>query len=381
MENNIIENSIIDNNGFNNAYKEDDYKSEFILFKTVSIVEKYNFYEYISVMIDGWVSIVESLKTVESKITSIYFKKRIKELITFITSGDSFSKSMKKIPDIFTSSEISIIEAWESSGTLSSSLLKLSDDLKKVHDLRNKVKWSLTYPIIIFLFLFLALFIVLTFVVPQIKPLFDTAEVELPLSTKLLIWTSDFIIWNIWLLFLILISIVVFFFWYKNTESGKRSIDEFLFWLPLVWKVYRNYILSNIASTLWSLVWSWVSIIKTLKLIWKSTNSTVYESLFEDIVVRVSWWEKIVRSMEAVDPNRIYFPADYTQMLSVWERTANLESISKKINAQYTKEVDYSLANLTKWIEPLAILLASVFVLWFAYAILWAILKITQTVW
>ncbi|MDD2871211.1 MAG: type II secretion system F family protein [Candidatus Gracilibacteria bacterium] len=380
MENNIIENSIIDNNGFNNAYKEDDYKSEFILFKTVSIVEKYNFYEYISVMIDGGVSIVESLKTVESKITSIYFKKRIKELITFITSGDSFSKSMKKIPDIFTSSEISIIEAGESSGTLSSSLLKLSDDLKKVHDLRNKVKGSLTYPIIIFLFLFLALFIVLTFVVPQIKPLFDTAEVELPLSTKLLIGTSDFIIGNIWLLFLILISIVVFFFGYKNTESGKRSIDEFLFGLPLVGKVYRNYILSNIASTLGSLVGSGVSIIKTLKLIGKSTNSTVYESLFEDIVVRVSGGEKIVRSMEAVDPNRIYFPADYTQMLSVGERTANLESISKKINAQYTKEVDYSLANLTKWIEPLAILLASVFVLWFAYAILGAILKITQTV-
>lgn len=364
-----------------NTNNDDLYSSEFILFKKVSVVEKYNFYEYLSVMIDWGVSIVESLKTVESKITSHYFKQKIKELVTFISSGDSFSKSMKKIPDVFTSSEISIIEAWESSWMLSTSLLKISDDLKKIHELRNKVKWALTYPIIIFLFLFLALFIVLTFVIPEIKPLFDSTEVELPTSTKLLIITSDFIIWNLGLLFLLLASFILFIFWYKNTPSGKKAIDEFLLWLPLVWKVYRNYILSNIASTLGSLTWSWVSILKTLKLIWKSTNNTIYEELFEDIVIRVSWWEQLVKAMEAVDPDKIYFPADYTQMLSVWERTANIESISKKINAQYTKEVDYSLANLTKWIEPLAILLASVFVLWFAYAILWAILKITQSVW
>ncbi len=363
-----------------NTNKDDLYNSEFILFKKVSTVEKYNFYEYLSVMIDWWVSIVESLKTVETKITSYYFRQKIKELVTFISSGDSFSKSMKKIPDVFSSSEISVVEAGESSWMLALSLLKISDDLKKVHELKNKVKWALTYPIIIFLFLFLALFVVLTFVIPQIKPLFDTAEVELPMSTKLLIMSSDFIIWNLGLIFLLFASFILFIFWYKNTPSGKKAIDEFLLWLPLVWKVYKNYILSNIASTLGNLMGSWVWIIKTLKLIWKSTNNSIYELLFEDIVVRVSWWEQLVKAMEAVDPQRIYFPADYTQMLSVWERTANLESISKKINAQYTKEVDYSLASLTKWIEPLAILLASVFVLWFAYAILWAILKITQTV-
>jgi len=210
--------------------------------------------------------------------------------------------------------------------------------------------------------------------------LFDSASVELPMSTKLLISFSDFIISNFWLLILIFLSIILFIVWYKNTDSGRRAIDDFLFWLPLIWKVYRNYILSNIASTLWNLIWSGVSIIKTLKLVWKSTNNSVYESLFEDIVIKVSSGEQLVKAMESVDPEKIYFPADYTQMLSVWERTANIESISKKINAQYTKEVDYSLSNLTKWVEPVAIMIASVFVLWFAYAILWAILKITQTV-
>ena len=353
---------------------------QIIVFKKISLVDKYNFFEYISVMVDWWISIVEALESVESKITSVYFKERIKELIIYISSWDSFFKSMKKLPDIFDKSEVSIIEAWETTWMLAESLMKISDDLKKVHNLRNKIKWSLTYPIVIFFFLFLSLIIVLVYVIPEIQPLFDNIDVELPLSTTLLIWFSNFVISNIGLLFLFLASFVVLFIWYKNTPSWKRSIEEFILWFPLVWRVYRNYILSNIASSLWNLVWSWINIVKTLTLVWKSTNNSVYEELFEDIVVKISSGSQIVRAMEEVDPEKIYFPSDYLQMLSVWERTASLESITKKLNTQYTKEVDYSLENLTKWIEPIAILFASVFVLWFAYAILWAILKITQAV-
>ncbi len=360
--------------------EKDIYSNEFILFKTVSIKDKYNFYEYLSVMLDWGVSIVESLESVESKITSVYFKIKIKELITYISSGDSFSKSMKNLPDIFDKSEISIIEAWESTWTLAESLMKISDELKKIYDLKNRVKWALTYPIIIFLFLILALILVLTFVIPQLQELFASAEVELPLSTQLLIISSDFVINNFWILLLSLLTFILFIYWYKNTVNWKKNIEHFLFSLPLIWKIYKNYILSNIASTLWVLTWSGVSILKTLRLTGKATNNVIYEWLFDEIVNIVWWWEQIVVAMGKVDPDKEYFPADYLQMLSVWERTANLEMISTKLSNQYIKEVDYSLANLTKWIEPLAILLSAVFVTWFAFAIVWAILKVTESV-
>ena len=187
-----------------------------IFFKNVSIKDKYNFYEYLSVMLDWWVSLIEALDSVQSRVNWTYFKEKIKELITYISYWDSFSKSMKKNPDIFSVSEISIIESWETTGMLSESLMKISHDLKKVYELRNKVKAALTYPFIIFLFLFLALLIVLTFVVPEIKPLFETTELDLPTSTSLLIFISDFVINNLGLLFLSLASVTVFFIWYKN---------------------------------------------------------------------------------------------------------------------------------------------------------------------
>jgi type IV pilus assembly protein PilC len=57
-----------------------------------------------------------------------------------------------------------------------------------------------------------------------------------------------------------------------------------------------------------------------------------------------------------------------------------MKEINGKITDQYTREVDYSLTNLTKWIEPIAIIIAAVFVLWFAFAVFGAILQVTQAV-
>ena len=259
--------------------------------------------------------------------------------------------------------------------------MKLSDDLKKIYDLRKKIKGSLTYPIIIFLFIFLAIAIVMTYVVPAIKPLFQDSGTELPIATQTLIASSDFVINNYPLIFLVIITVIFGIMFYFNwTNSWKFALEKMILWTPLIWKVYKNYILANIASTLWNLVWSWVSIVKSLDLTWKATNSVTYERLFEQIKEKVSLWNWIVKSMEEVDLEKNYFPSDYLQMLSVWERTANLEEISKKLNRQYEKEVDYSLANLTKWIEPIAILFAWIFVLWFVFGIFSAIIKVTDTI-
>ncbi len=189
------------------------------LLQKISLQEKFNFYEYLAVMLDGGVSISETLTSVQSKLKNKFFKEKIEELQTYVSSGDSMSRSMKKIPQVFHTSEISIIESGESTGKLSKSLFQLSENLKKSHDLRLKIKSALTYPLIVFLFLVLAIIIVLIYVIPSVSQLFDNAEVELPFATKALVATSDFFIYN-WYYILFFLAMVGFsFYGYKNTEK------------------------------------------------------------------------------------------------------------------------------------------------------------------
>ncbi len=357
-----------------------DKKQITIFSKKISLIEKYNFYEYLAVMLDSWVGMTSALESVQDKITNPYFNLKIWELITFIMSGDPFSKAMKKVPQIFSLSEISIIESGEQTGKLANSFERLSEDLKAVAHLKNKIKSALNYPAIIFGFLFIAVIVVLVYVIPNIRPLFDDAGIDLPFATQALLSSSEFIIGNFLYLIFFGAFICVWLIGYKNTDTGRKSMDNFYLHLPLVWKVYRNYILSDIAGNLGSLIWSGVSIIKALTLTGVSTNNAVYQSLFKQIIAKVSTWEKIVESMAQVDPGNVYFPKDFLQMLGVGEKSAKIQEVSLKMNKQYNRELDYSLSILTKWIEPLAILIAWVFVVWFAFAIFGAILKVTTSI-
>lgn len=356
-------------------------QKEFYLFKSVSLIDKFNFYEYLSIMLDWWVTIVAALESVNKKIKNLYFKEKISELLLFISSWDSLNKAMKKIPDVFSQSETSIVEAWEKSWTLVNSLNTLAVESKKLYELKQTVKSSLTYPLIIIIFLVIAVMIVMTYVVPALIPLIEDAWVEKPFATVALIATSNFISNNFILIILFLLAFVFLVYSYKSTEVWKKNFDNLFLKLPLIWDVYKNYIIASSSSILWVLMNAWIPVVKSIILVWKSTNNLVYENLYNDVSVRVGNWKKIVDSILEVDELNEYFPSDFVQLLSVWEKTASIDKVCKKLNDQYTREVNYSLANLTKWIEPIAILVAWVFVLWFAFAIFGAILKLTQTIW
>ncbi len=355
-------------------------KKQYYLFKKVSDLDKYVFYEYLSIMLDWGVSISESLDSAGRRWKNAYFREQLKDLSVFLMSWDSLNKAMRKLPRIFSKFEYSLIEAWEGSWTLIESLENLAYIYNKKYLLRKKLVWALTYPIIIFFVLVIAILVVMVMVIPQIKWLFDEAWVEFPVSTQILIATSDFIAWNFASILFFFLVIRFFIYSYKSTKRWKYDFEILLFSTPLVWEVYKNYVLTWVAANLWNLLSSWVSIVKTLNLVWRATNSLVYEELFEKITKKVSLWEKIVDSMRDVDEEELYFPNDFLQMLQVWEKTASMWKVARKMTNQYEREVDFSLANLTRWIEPIMIMLAWAFVLWFAFSIFWAILKITDAV-
>jgi type II secretory pathway component PulF len=73
--------------------------------------------------------------------------------------------------------------------------------------------------------------------------------------------------------------------------------------------------------------------------------------------------------MNERDPEHLFFGTDIIQMVESAEKTSTLGPVAEKISLQYKREVDFALANMVKYIEPLALFFAGIFVLWFAIAI------------
>lgn len=346
----------------------------------ITIKDKALFYEHLSNMVDWWVSVIKALEWFLEKTQNPLLAREIANLLVFIESWDPFSTAMKKLPYIFSNKEVAIVEAWESSWTMQKSFDSLSKQLRTQEELKQKATQSLTYPIIIMCVLIIAVIVIMTYVIPKIKPLFETAWIELPFATKTLIGTSEFFLNNFFLIIFGIIATILGLKIFSKTDSGKKYFDTLYLKMPLVWDVYRNYIIAQVSSNLGLLIQAGIPIIKTLKLSWDSSNNEIYKQAIYMVADSVSQWKKLTGSIEEVDPEHRYFPADLIQMFEAWEKTSTLNKVCDKLSNQYTREVEHSINVLVKWIEPLAIVIAWIFVLWFAFAIFSAVMMITETV-
>lgn len=117
---------------------------------------------------------------------------------------------------------------------------------------------------------------------------------------------------------------------------------------------------------------------KTLRLTGESSGNVVIKKLFLLISDDVAHGTKISESMRNQDAHRAFFTPDILQMIESAERTSTLDSVTDTIHVQYKREVDVALGMMVKFIEPIALLLAGLFVLWFAIAIFSAIMQIVS---
>ncbi len=121
-----------------------------------------------------------------------------------------------------------------------------------------------------------------------------------------------------------------------------------------------------------------MSIVKTLHLTGESADNTRVSELYSHIALEVSKGKKISEAMVMVDKEGYFFSSDIVQMIESAEKTSTVHQISKKISEQYRREVDASLAVMVKLIEPIALLMAGMFVMWFAMAIFSSIMQVVE---
>lgn len=346
----------------------------------VSTKEKALFFEHLSNLVEGGVTVVQALHSFLEKSGNPRFAAELSELALLVESGDPFSTAMKKLPRTFGRAEVSIVESGEQSGTLQRSFSSIATDLRSREEIRMKLKSALTYPVVIMFFLAAAVLVVMTYVVPKLVPLFQTSGTELPGVTAALMSTSDFFRNH----FVILVTLAVLggfaFRAWISTYSGKYAFDLYALRAPLVGPLYRNYLIVRISSMLSLLIGAGIPIIKTLRLTGESTDNLVFEEKIAEVAGKVEMGKKLAESLVEVDPEYRVFTRDFVQIVSAGERTSTVNKVTLRLAEQYSREVDASISTLVRFVEPAAIVFAGGFVLWFALAIFSAVMRVTEMV-
>ena len=343
---------------------------------SVSLADKILFYESVSNLLEWGITLLSALKWLLSRTHPGTLHDTLENTIFFIESGDSLNIAMRKFPDFYAQKEIAIVESGEQTGMLKDAFMAIASELRMQEDLRRKVIGALTYPFVIMFFLVLALTVVMTYVVPQIMPIIAEMTTEVSLSTRSLIWVSDFLRHNMIFIIIVLIALTLIFRGYTMTETGKSWLDRVKLSAPITGTIYKNYIVVQVMSTFHLLSSSGVSIVKALRLTGAAAGNSRIAEMYSYIADEVSKGKKISEAMFEVDWAGYVFSSDIVQMIESAEKTSTVHQISKKIAEQYRREVDSALAVMVKLIEPIALLMAGVFVMWFAIAIFSSIMQV-----
>lgn len=342
----------------------------------LSTKEQTFFAKRLSFLIRANIPLLESLEMLRQQTKSRGYKYVLDSVIDDVSNGQYLSKSLGKFQKTFGVFTINIIKIGESSGILSQNLDYLADELKKKQSLRRKVIGAFVYPTLITLATLGITIFLMVYLFPKITPIFGSLHVELPLSTRIVIFLSDLLRDNGLFIFLGLIVLIFGFTLLLKQSRGVRILfEKWIMEIPLIGNVIKFYNLANSTRTLGLLLQGGVTLSRALPITADTTKNLMYKEEFYTLGLSVNRGEKIsVR----LDKRRDLFPDVLSQMIAVGEKSGSLSDTLVYLSEMYESEVDDFTKNLSSLIEPVLMIFMGILVGFIAISIITPIYGISQ---
>lgn len=269
-----------------------------------------------------------------------------------------------------------MIRAGEASGGLTTVLKELTGQLEADDKLRNYIISSMTYPFILAGVAVLSVIILLAFVVPQFREIFDSMGDALPFLTRLVLNVSDFVRSN-WMLLLLVFTAVAFVLsrW-AASPTGRIRLDSGVLRMPLMGDVLRNLQLAIYFRTLGGLLQRGVPLVDALRIASDAVTNTALRKDLEPLVGIVKSGKRLSTGFTSAH----FSQSSTQQLMRVAEETGDLDGTSLALADRYEEEGRRTMSRLLAAMEPLIIIILGVIVAIIIIAILGGVLSINDTV-
>ncbi len=334
--------------------KKNKIKINLPFLSKVPLTEKLMFTRNLQVMVASGLALPRSLETLALQTKSKKLKSTVLNINDDIVKGKSFSDSLKSHPDVFSVLFQSMIKVGEETGNLEEVLRVLSEQMEKENELKSKIKAALIYPSVIILAMTGIGVLMLVMVVPQLAQTFEELDVELPLTTQVVIGLGNFFSENWILAFLMIIFLFFALFFSSKTKKGKKLIDGFILKIPIVSPLVKKTNAAHTIRTLSSLIAAGVSIVKSLDIVAGVLGNIYYKKALLDASEKIKKGEKL---SDAMAPYDNLYPLIVIQMLRVGEETGETSNILHKLSEFFEEEIAYATKNLTAVIEPILMII------------------------
>jgi general secretion pathway protein F len=329
----------------------------------------------LATLLQAGVPMVDSLNALIDQTENAVLKRILSQVKTDVNEGTSLADSLakhKSFDHIF----VNMVRAGESSGTLDVVLERLADFKEGQAKIQGEILSALMYPIIMVFVGCVNITIMFTVVVPRITKIFDHAKVQLPITTRILIFVSSTARDYWWLILAVIIASVYFFLRWKNSEKGRARWDAITLKLPVLGSLRRMIAVSRFARTLGTLLSSGVSLLTALDIVKNVVANAVLARVIEVARDAIREGEEIAPPLKRSGE----FPPMLIHMIAIGEKSGQLEAMLNRVATAYEQRVDVRMKGLMSLLAPLLILIMGGAVGFIVFSILTPILQMNTLV-
>ena len=342
-----------------------------------SAKDKIFFYKQLVYMLKGWVSILQAVDTIRRSTSDYALKTIATSLAYYLNEGKSFSYAIGRLPEYFDESDSAIIKTWESTGNLDVVLQELADEYEYINTIKNKYKSALTYPCILIVIAVAAVLYLFSSVLPNILDMFADQMDKLPVITRVLKSISDFCMNYRQTILIVMATVWIVLGIYWTTEHGKKTFSTMMLTMPLVGKMTKTYYLIKWAKYMRLMIWSWLDYLQTFRLLRGVLDVPAYQEMIENTMAGLQIGKTIYSSLES--QTHLIYP-NVAVMIKVWEETARLEDAMQNIINMYQEELDTSISQFSKLLEPIILIVMWVVVALVASGIFGVVFAVMEDV-
>lgn len=266
-----------------------------------------------------------------------------------VKGGASFSEALETYPNIFPEMFTSMVRVGEVAGILDQVLDRISQLGTQELETRSRIQSATVYPLVLILFALVVVSVLLVGVLPKFISVFQASKLALPLPTQLLLGISMVVRKYGWLIAMGLAAAAWWGRGFYASPHGRYWVDRQLLQLPLVGPVMRKVLTAWLARTLGAMLKTGVPLLEAISVTEKTIPNVVFQRVLQKTRLAVAEGKSLAESWAASG----LFPPLVLQMVTVGERTSQLDTMLIEVAAFFDPEIELTVRNLTTLLEPI----------------------------
>lgn len=282
----------------------------------------------------------------------------LRKLSKDLAGGKSLTLSMQEQSDIYSSLFISMVNVGENTGRLEDVFKQLADYYSMEYETRKRISAAMRYPTLVILFIAAAMVILNIFVIPVFSQMFAKFGVDLPLTTRILIGTSNFFVQYWPIMAGVAVALPILIRWSLNKKSVRLAWDRVKLRLPVMGSIIDRSLLGRFSRSFSLMLQSGVPLNLALSLVAEAIDNKFLEERILDMRRQIEQGN----SLSTVTTQSKMFTPLVLQMFAVGDETGRVDELLQEAADYYEREVDYDLKSLTAKIEPILLIFVAVIV-------------------